>query len=57
MERIRSWLFPIVLVIAWVAAAAHVLARLGDLHATLAEQRQPPVVEQDASDVPALARR
>ncbi len=57
MERIRMWLFPVALVLAWLAASAHVLARLGDLHVTLAGQQQPPEVEQPADDERQLARR
>jgi len=57
MERIRSWLFPVALVLGWLAASAHVLARLGELHSTLAAQQQPAEVEQPVSDAQPLARR
>ena len=57
MEPIRGWLFPIVVVLGWVAASAHVLARLGELHSTLAAQQRPAEVEQPVRDAQALARR
>jgi hypothetical protein len=57
MERIRSWVFPLVLVVGWLAASAHVLARLGELHSTLAAQQRPAEVEQPVSDAQTLARR
>jgi hypothetical protein len=57
MERIRSWLFPIVVVLGWVAASAHVLARLGELQSTLAAQQRPAEVEQSVGEAQALARR
>jgi hypothetical protein len=59
MERIRDWLFPIAVALTWLGTTAHVLARLGEAHATVAaqQQRQEPATEQPASDTPALARR
>ena len=57
MERIRSWLFPLIVVLGWLVASAHVLARLGELHSTLAAQQQPAEVEQPVSDAQPLARR
>ena len=57
MERIRSWLFPIVVILGWVAASAHVLARLGELHSTIVAQQGPAEVEQPVRDAQALARR
>jgi hypothetical protein len=57
MERIRSWLFPVALILGWLAASAHVLARLGELHSTLAAEQRPPVVEQPFSDAQTLAWR
>jgi len=57
MERIRSWLFPLIVVLGWLVASAHVLARLGELHSTLAAQQRPAEVEQPVSDAQTLARR
>ena len=62
MERLKMWLFPIALVLAWLFTTAHVLSRLGALQVTLAEQRQlrqpaqqPP--EEPASSEQKLAKR
>ena len=57
MDRIRSWLFPIALALAWLAASAHVLARLGDLHETLAQNQAPAAQEQPVRTAEPLARR
>ena len=57
MERIRSWLFPIVLVVGWLAGFAYSLARLGEMHATLAEHQQRAALEKPVSDSQPLARR
>jgi hypothetical protein len=57
MERIRMWLFPVALLIAWFAGFAYSLARLGELHATLAAHQQTATVEQPVSDARQLARR
>jgi hypothetical protein len=59
MNRIRDWLFPIAVALAWVVTTGHVLGRLGEVHATVAaqQQRQQPATEQPASDRAALARR
>jgi len=57
MDRIRSWLFPVVLVLGWLAASAHVLARLGEMHATLASRQQPAELEEPVSHAQTLARR
>jgi hypothetical protein len=57
VERIRAWLFPIALVLGWLAASAHVLARLGELHATLAARQRPAQVEHPVSGEQPLARR
>jgi hypothetical protein len=63
MERIRMWLFPVVLALAWLTGFAYVLARLGEVHATLVvaqrqqQQQQQPEVEQPASDAQQLAKR
>ena len=58
MDRIREWLFPAAIAAAWVATTAHVLARLGETHATVAAQQQrlEPASEQPAR-APALAKR
>ena len=62
MERIKMWLFPFALVLAWLFTTAHVLSRLGALQVTLVEQRQlrqpahqPP--EEPASSEQKLAKR
>jgi len=57
MERIRSWLFPVVLVVGWLAGFAYSLVRLGELHATLAAHRPAVSVEQPVNDAQQLARR
>lgn len=57
MERIRAWLFPVALIVAWLAASGHVLARLGQLHATLASQQGPAEQEQPVRTTEPLARR
>ena len=57
MERIRMWLFPVALLVGWLAGFAYSLARLGELHATLAAHQQPATVEQPVSDAHRLARR
>jgi len=57
MERIRLWLFPLALLVGWLAGFAHTLARLGELHATLAAHQQPAQAEQPVRDAHELARR
>ena len=57
MERIRLWLFPLALLVGWLAGFAHTLARLGELHATLATHQQPAQAEQPVRDAHELARR
>jgi hypothetical protein len=57
MERIRMWLFPLALLVGWLAGFAHALARLGELHATLAAHQQRAKVEQPVRDAQQLARR
>ena len=55
------WLFPIAVILAWVFTTAHVLSRLGEVHVTLAEQRQlhQPVQqpEEPVSSDQKLAKR
>lgn len=57
MDRIRGWLFPVAVVLAWVVASAHVLGRLGELHVTLAQKQAPAAQEQPVRSVEPLARR
>ncbi len=57
MARIRYWLFPLALIAAWVATSAHVLARLAELHGTLAQHQQTAPQEQPVADARPLARR
>jgi hypothetical protein len=57
MERIRMWLFPVALLIGWLGGFAYALARLGELHVTLAAHQQAATVEQPVSDAHRLARR
>ena len=56
MDRIRDWLFPVALILGSLGASAHVLARLGELRATLASQ-QPADLEEPVSEARTLARR
>lgn len=56
------WLFPIAVVLAWIVATGHVVSRLGEVHATLEQQRQlhQPVQQQpeeQASSDQKLAKR
>jgi len=63
MERIRMWLFPVVLALAWLTGFAYVLARLGEVHATVVmaqEQRgrqQHLEEKQQLSSARELAKR
>jgi hypothetical protein len=57
MERIRMWLFPVALLIGWLGGFAYALARLGELHVTLAAHQQAATVERPVSDAQQLARR
>ena len=63
MDRIRMWLFPVVLALAWLTGFAYVLARLGEVHATvvMAQQQQrpqqQPEEEQPVSSARELAKR
>jgi hypothetical protein len=57
MERVRMWLFPVALLVGWLGGFAYALARLGELHATVAAHRQTASLEQPVSDARRLAKR
>ncbi|GAC1341341.1 MAG: hypothetical protein NVSMB23_12720 [Myxococcales bacterium] len=56
MKRFPSWLFPLVLMLAWVATSGYVLSRFASLQFTLADRAghpafaDPGAIAQDHAD-------
>ena len=57
MQRIPQWFFPVAMIVSWLATSAHVLTRLANLHATLAQLEQPADDVRSIAHAHALARR